>query len=99
MAVKTTSVGAGDSVDFDATQVDAATVRFGHGQAPVVGTPVQTDIDSDLDMDVVYSFDVQASDFTCDDTDATLKGETYANEQFQGTDSIATDCEGSCHSE
>jgi hypothetical protein len=98
VAVLTTSIGAGDSNDFDATQVDPATLELGRGNGLSVGVPVQSDVDGDTDIDVTFTFDIQAADIYCTDSDIKLTGQTFATEQFQATDSITPDCDGaSCH--
>ena len=100
VAIHSTSVGDGDAADFDATQVDAATLKFGIGEAPnVATTPWVQDLDGDSDSDVMFAFLTQDTGIFCGDTEATLTGETYAGEPFTGTDSVTTtDCvDTGCH--
>jgi hypothetical protein len=99
VAVKTTSTAAGDSVDFDATQVDPATVRFGPGGAVSATPPLTGDVDADSDADVTFAFDIVSSGILCDDTEVTLNGETYAGDVVVGSDTITTvNCEeAGCH--
>jgi hypothetical protein len=100
VAVHSTSVGDGDAADFDATQVDATTLKFAIGEAPnVAATPWVQDLDGDSDSDVMFAFRTQDTGIFCDDTEATLTGETYAGEAFTGTDSVTTtDCvDAGCH--
>ena len=73
--------------DFDATQVDPATVRFGPDEAPAVGYSVK-DVDYDGDWDLVVRFKKRDTGITCGDTEATLVGETYEGQAITGTDFI-----------
>jgi len=76
---------------FIASQVDWATVLFGpaeatesHGRAHV------EDVDGDGDIDLLLHFNTQETGIACDDTEATLTGETFGGEPIFGTDSIVT---------
>lgn len=100
VAVHSTSIGDGDAADFDATQVDATTLKFAIGEAPNVAvTPWVQDLDGDSDSDVMFAFRTQDTGIFCGDTEATLTGETYAGDAFTGTDSLTTtDCiDTGCH--
>jgi len=99
VAVLSTSVADGDSVDFDATQIDPATLKFAIGEARNIATPRVRDVDGDTDSDVILAFRTQDTGIFCGDTEATLTGETYTDELFTGTDSVVTaDCvASSCH--
>lgn len=97
VAVKTTSVSDGDSSDFDATQINDVTLEFGPGNANLAAVPTYTDIDGDSDTDAVFAFDIPDSGIACEDTEVNLWGETFASEQFEGVDSITTDCDTGCH--
>jgi hypothetical protein len=100
VAVHSTNVADGDAEDFDATQVDPATLKFGIGEAPNVAvTPWVQDLDGDSDSDVMFAFRTQDTGIFCGDTEATLTGETYASAPFTGTDSVTTtDCvDTGCH--
>jgi hypothetical protein len=74
---------------FDATQIDWETVIFGPGGATESHdrSHVQ-DVDGDGDMDVVFHFNTQDSGIACDDTDATLTGETFGGVTVTGSDSV-----------
>lgn len=84
---------------FDATQVDPATLRFGVGQAASDDAPVVSDVDGQFGRDATVRFAVAESGIVCNDTEVSLSGETYAGEQFVGSDLIdASACEGGgCH--
>ena len=99
VAIQGMSIAAGDAVDFDATLVDAATVKLGTGNASNQAAPWIVDIDGDAETDVVLGYWTQDTGIFCNDTDVSLVGETSTGETFMGTDSIdASDCVGTgCH--
>lgn len=100
VAVHSTSVAAGDATDFDATQVDPSSLKFGSGEAPNLAvTPWVQDLDGDADSDVMFAFRTQDTGIFCGDTEATLTGSTYAAATFTGTDNVmTTDCvDAGCH--
>ena len=86
-------------IDFDAMQVDPATLKFGAGQAPNAANPLIQDVDGDIDLDAVFLFEIPASGILCGDEEVALQGDTYLGESFIGTDAITTiDYESSgCH--
>ena len=78
------------SVNFDATQVDFSTAEFGPGKAsPIHGGHVE-DVNNDDIFDMVFHFNTQDTGIACGDTEATLSGETFGGEAFNGTDSVKT---------
>lgn len=87
------------SAEFDATQVDPATMTFGFGEATPAAPLVISNVDGAFGPDATTRFLVEESGIFCDDTEVTLNGETYAGEAFSGTGSIdASDCQtGGCH--
>jgi hypothetical protein len=95
----TTAIVAGDSIDFDARTIDANSLRFGYSGAQVVIGPFETDFDSDGDIDASFLFQTQDTGIACEDTDATLTGQTANAEPLMATDFITTpDCpDGGCH--
>jgi hypothetical protein len=99
VAVLTTRRVDGDSVNFDARDIDAASLRLGYGEAPIVSGPHQTDLDADGDQDVYFVFQTQSTGIACGDTEITLIGETTGAEPLNGVDFVKTpDCPtGGCH--
>jgi hypothetical protein len=87
-----------ESVDFDASQIDPATLTL--DGAPPVATTVQiNDFDNDGDIDFKAGFRVAQTGIVCDNPEANveLSGATYAGEKFVAIDYVAPpDCP-SCH--
>ena len=82
------------TADFDATTVDPSAVTFGpSGASPAHEGRHVEDADGDGDLDLVVHFRTQETGIACDDTDATLQGETRDGTAIYGTDAIKTsDC-------
>jgi hypothetical protein len=78
------------SIDFDATQVDYSTVRFGLAEASSAHDGHVEDVNADGFMDMVFHFKTQETGIICGDTEATLMGETFDGTQFTGTDAVKT---------
>jgi uncharacterized membrane protein len=76
---------------FDATTVNAATVRFGKTgkEAPPVQVAVE-DVNGDGRPDLLLTFNIQATGITCGATSASLTGETQSRQAITGTDAIQT---------
>jgi hypothetical protein len=87
------------SAEFNAVQVDPATLQFGSAGASVTEAPRIVNVDAEFGDDMVVRFNVQASGIFCDDTEVTLSGSTYAGDPFLSTDAIdASECiSGGCH--
>lgn len=87
------------SADFDATQVNPASLEFGSAEATIVDSVIIDDVDGEYGDDSVAKFNVAEAGIFCDDTEVTMSGETYAGDPFASTDNIdASDCvEGGCH--
>jgi probable HAF family extracellular repeat protein len=76
---------------FDATTVNAATVRF--GKTGKEALPVQVaveDVNGDGRPDLLLTFNIQATGITCGATSASLTGETQSRQAITGTDAIQT---------
>ncbi len=94
VAILSTNIADGDALDFDAMQVNPLTVEFGpngaverHGQGHV------EDVDGDEDIDLVLHFNIQETGIACGDTEASLTGETFAQQDIMGVDAINVVCE------
>jgi probable HAF family extracellular repeat protein len=101
VAVLSTNVTDGDALDFDATQVNPSSLKFGLGEAANIAAPWPMDVggDGDGDTDVLFGFSTQETGVLCGDTEISLAGETYAGELIKATDTISTtDCtDTGCH--
>lgn len=75
--------------NFDATAVDASTVRFGPAEAQAVHSALE-DVDNDGDVDMILHFRIQETGITAGDTEATLTGKTVDGMKIVGTDSVST---------
>ncbi len=74
---------------FDATQVDWESVRFGPKEAVEKHGRVHLrDVGKDGDIDAVLHFRIPETGIRCRDTEATLTGETFGGVPFTGTDRI-----------
>jgi len=79
------------SADFDAVQVDLASVEFGpEGATPFRRLIWFRDVNRDGFNDLVVMFRVRETGIACGDTEASLTGRTYSAQLFQGTDSLRT---------
>lgn len=87
------------SIDFDATQVDPATVKFGPADTTPTDPVDIADVNPNSPLDATLKFQVANSGIECNDTGVSLSGETYSGDLFEGSDTIdATQCEaGGCH--
>lgn len=75
--------------DFDASQVDPTSVRFGPARASIAhnrGHVKDVDLDGDLDLVVHFRFD--ESGLQCTDYQGSLAGETRAGLYFVGYDDV-----------
>jgi hypothetical protein len=76
---------------FDASAVDAATVRFGRTGTEAV--PVRSalrDVDADGDVDLLLRFQIPDTGIVCGDTSASLSGTTFGGQMIEGTDAVMT---------
>jgi hypothetical protein len=76
---------------FDATTVDSLSVRFGPKGAKEAHTKGHIeDVNHDGEPDLVLHFKSQVTGITCEETSASLTGETFDGDPIQGSDSIKT---------
>lgn len=73
---------------FDASTVDAGTVRFGPSGAGASGA--LEDVDGDGDQDMILHFKTQDTGITAGDTQAELVGKTVDGIDIHGNDSVRT---------
>ena len=77
--------------EFDALQVDTFTIRFGSNEANAISNNTEVaDVDRDGDVDLIVMFRTNQTGIICEDTQATLVGETFAGASFIGADAIKT---------
>jgi len=84
------------SPDFDATEVNPATVSFegatefhvNKKTGECVRHDKDVDVDGDGDIDRMFYFRLGSTRLTCASTEGTLVGETFEGQGFTGTDSV-----------
>lgn len=74
---------------FDASTVDATSVRFGPNNAVAVHY-AREDVDGDEDLDLILQFVTQQSGIQCGDTSASLSGQTSGGQSIAGSDLVNT---------
>lgn len=75
--------------DFDAWEVDPASIVFGPGSAGILHAQGHAeDVDGDGDLDMVIHFKNRETEIACGDADATLSAETFSHETIEGSDLI-----------
>ncbi len=74
---------------FDASTVDATTVRFGPNEAAAVQSALE-DVDGDGDLDLILHFRTQQTGIQCGDTSASLTGQTTGGQAIAGSNSVTT---------
>jgi len=99
VSIHSTNTLVGDAIDFNTSEVDPSTLKFGPADAVIKLSPWAADLDADGDIDLNVGFDTQDTGITCSDTEVTLNGATYSGELITGTNLITTpNCPtGSCH--
>lgn len=70
--------------------MDSSTARFGPGRASLFHGGHVEDINNDDFLDMLLHFNIEDSGLACDDTEATLSGETFGGDSFAVTDSFRT---------
>jgi hypothetical protein len=78
------------SGEFDATQVDSSTARFGPGHASAVRDGHVADVNGDGYPDMLFHFRTQTTGITCRGNSASLTGKTFGDQTFESSDSIRT---------
>lgn len=75
--------------NFDASMVNASSVKFGPSNAQPVHYALE-DVDGDGDWDLILHFKAQETGISCVDTEATLTGQTIDEPPIpiEGTDSV-----------
>jgi hypothetical protein len=92
--VSTTSIADGDAYDFNAADVDPATLRVGTQMAEIATAALTLDLDNDGDMDKVFGFRMEDTGLTCIDTSIMIAGRTFSGDPIVGHDTIVpVDCE------
>src|SRR6266704_2553630 len=84
-----TPVAVLSSADFDASQMDEASMAFGPGGAPAVHENYQ-DVNGDGRPDMVVHFSTPAARIACGDTQLTMTGRTGTGRKVEGTGAIQT---------
>ncbi|MFC2167090.1 hypothetical protein ACFLQZ_03915 [Acidobacteriota bacterium] len=77
------------TVSFEASNIDASTVRFGPSNAQPVHYALE-DVDWDGDLDMIFHFRTQDVGIECGDSSLSLTGEIVDNIDIKGTDSVRT---------
>lgn len=91
VAILTTSTADGDLINFDADDVDPASIAFGPGGTAIAHAGGHfEDVDDDGDLDMVLHFSTKNAGIRAGDTQATLTGETYYGQLIEGSDRIKT---------
>ena len=90
VAILTTSVESGDSIDFDPWEsVDPSTIALGPGNAAPQSESA-SDVDLDGDLDMLLAFRTQEIGVQCGLTELELTATTYDDDSLVGSDSIKT---------
>ena len=90
----------GDPVDINTNNIDATTLRFGPGDAPVASgtTPLYgIDHDSDGNDDARFEFLTSEAVLGCTDTFHTFDARLTSGEVIAGFDTVISDCDAQCH--
>jgi arylsulfatase A len=99
LAILSTSVDGGDSVNFDSASVDGSSVRLG----PALAMPdnnlgaVRRDVDNDGDQDVELFFHVPDTGIQCNQNSINVTGSTVNGEAFFSSTNIVTPVCPQCH--
>jgi hypothetical protein len=99
VAVMGANTGTGDPINFDATQIDPSSVRFGPNAASDSDlTASISDVDNDGNQDATFDFKTSETGINCGEsqTSATLYG-TADSKPFNGTNLFTDECDAVCH--
>jgi hypothetical protein len=89
IAILSSSMATGAAADFDATQVDPGSIKFGPlGVSPAAENTTVEDINGDGLMDLVVRFSTQDTALSCSNSAVTLEGETFDGRPFVATTAI-----------
>jgi hypothetical protein len=92
--ISTTSIADGDAYDFDAADVDPASLQVGPNMAEVAAAILTADYDNDGDTDYIFGFRMADTGLTCIDTSIAIAGQTFSGDPIAGHDTIVpVDCE------
>ena len=101
MGILGSSTAVGDATDFDASQVDPTTVKFGLGQAAPhskYSEGEMMDVDEDGMMDKKFIFRTHEVGLLCTSTSISVEANLYSGEAISGWDKVVTsECIESCH--
>lgn len=91
VAILTTTTAAGEPLDFDATQLDPASVTFGPAGARIAHRLGHLeDVDGDSDLDLLLHFRTRETGIECGDSSVSLSGETLEGRTVTSSDAIRT---------
>jgi hypothetical protein len=91
VAILTTSVADGDTIDFDPwDRLDKMTIRFGPYRAKPDKEPEAVDVDLDGDLDMLLQFRTQQIGITCSTIQLGISAKTYDDVTAIGSDAIIT---------
>lgn len=83
VAVLSTSIADGEMVNFDATAIDMASIKFGPFKAPPINS-VARDIDNDGDLDMYLHFRLKEVGISHNDSELHLTGRTVYKQFIVG---------------
>ena len=94
VAILSTSIEAGETIDFDVSQVDASSVTLRGTEARVKGKSDNVasfeDVDGDGDLDLVFQFSMSTLQLTETDTSMTIQGRMIDGTPIIGFGEIKT---------
>ena len=100
ITLSTHTRGSEGPLEFDATQIDPASISVGPGAAGILGTPVYGNWLGDSRPDMIFSIATQDAAFACEsDQLIMVRGQSFSGQQFEAMQKITTGpCKtASCH--